>query len=145
MTVHCHRYIIGREVRHGCPLSPLYHRERSKILSPLLFNIYIQSFLDEALENKEDGVKVGGHLVNAIKFTDDQAMVANSKAGLHQAMVANSKAGLQRIMDALNKITEEYVRRINIKNIKVMRISKNKTKQLKISIDGNILYYRNKL
>jgi len=40
--------------------------------------------VDEALENIEDGVKVGGHLVNAVRFADDQTMVANSKAGLQR-------------------------------------------------------------
>jgi len=39
-------------------------------------------------------VKVGRHLGNAVSFADDQAMVANSKAGL------------QRIFDALSKMTE---------------------------------------
>ena len=43
-------------------------------------------------ENVDDGVKVGGHLVNA----DDQVMVVSSNVGL------------QRIMDALNKTTEKY-------------------------------------
>ena len=43
----------------------------------------------------EDGVTVGGHLVNAVRFADDQAMVANSNARL------------QRIMDAHNKMTED--------------------------------------
>jgi len=58
-------------VKQGCPLSPL------------VFNICIKRFVDEELENKEDGVKVGSHLVNAVRFADDQAMVANSKeAGL---------------------------------------------------------------
>jgi len=38
--------------------------------------------MDKALENIKDGVKVGSHLVNAVRCADDQAMVANSKAGL---------------------------------------------------------------
>jgi len=47
----------------------------------------------ETLENIEDGVKVEGHFVKAVRFADDQAMVAFSKAGL------------QRIIDALNTVT----------------------------------------
>jgi len=31
--------------------------------------------------NKEDGVKVESHLVNAVRFADDQAIIANSKVG----------------------------------------------------------------
>jgi len=48
--------------------------------------------------------------VNAVRFADDQAIVAKSKAGLH------------RIMYALNKTTEENGMIINIKKTKVMRI-----------------------
>jgi len=92
-----------------------------------LFNIYIQSLVDKALENIEDGVKVGGHFVNAVRFADDQAMLANSKVGL------------QIIMYALNKTTQKYGMRINIKKTKVLRISKNEAKQLNICIDGNKL------
>jgi len=51
-------------------------------LSPLLFHVYVQKFLDEALENIEDEVNFGGHLVNTVRFADDQAMVENSEAGL---------------------------------------------------------------
>jgi len=36
-------------------------------------------------------------LVNAVRFADDQAIIANSKIGL------------QRIMDALNKTTEKNI------------------------------------
>jgi len=71
--------IIGRGVRQGCSLSSL------------LFNIYIQSFVDEALEKIEDGVNIGGHLVNTVRFADDQTMVANSKAGLQRIMIAQKK------------------------------------------------------
>jgi retron-type reverse transcriptase len=107
--------IIGRGVRQGCPLSPL------------LFNIYIHSLVDEALQNIEDGMKVGGHLVNAIRFADNRAMIVNSKVGL------------QRIMDTLNQTTEKYGTRISIKKTKMLRISKNEAKQLTINIDGNKL------
>ena len=54
-----------------------------------------------------------GHLVNTVRFTDDQARVANSNAGL------------KRIMDALSKATKDHGMRFNIKITKVMRISKN--------------------
>jgi len=40
--------------------------------------------VDEALENNEDGMNVGRHSVNAVRFADDQAMVAISKAGLKE-------------------------------------------------------------
>jgi len=63
----------------------------------------------------EDGMKVGGYLVNAARFADDQAVVANNNAGLQ-------RIGL---IDAQNKTTEEYEMRINNKKTRVMRISKN--------------------
>jgi len=44
-------------------------------------------------------------------------------------------------MDALNKTTKEYGMRINMKKTKMMRISKNEAKQLKIS---SVLLYWNK-
>jgi len=61
-------------------------------LSPIL----LRTKFDEALENIEDKVKFGGHLVNAVRFADDQAMVAIIKAGL------------ERIMDVVKKTTEQY-------------------------------------
>jgi len=43
-------------------------------------------------------------------------------------------------MDALNKTTEEYGMRINIRKAKLMRISKNESKQIKINVDGTIYW-----
>ena len=65
--------------------------------------------------------------MNAVRFVDNQAMVANSNAGL------------QEIIDARNKTTEDHGMKINIKTTKVIRIGKTEGKQMKINIDGNNL------
>jgi Reverse transcriptase (RNA-dependent DNA polymerase) len=62
--------------------------------------------------------------VQAARFADDQAMVANTNAGL------------QRIMDSLHKTSEEYGMKINLKKAKVMRKSRNEGRKNKSKIDG---------
>jgi hypothetical protein len=106
---------VGRGVRQGCPLSPL------------LFNIYIEEIIKEALEDLEEGIKVGGMWIRALRFADDQAMMAGSQEGL------------QTMMDRLNTTSKEYGMRINKKKTKVMRISKGEQKIVKINIDGEEL------
>ena len=58
----------------------------------------------------QDGVLIGGRLVNAVRFADDQAMVADTKTRL------------QRIMDTLTGTAEEFGMKINTKKTKVMSI-----------------------
>ena len=52
--------------------------------------------MKEALEDIEEGVRVGGELVQDVKFADDQGMVASTEFGL------------QRQIDALNSTTKKY-------------------------------------
>src|ERR1043165_6393374 len=54
--------VIGRGVRQRCPLSPL------------LFSMYAEMMTIEAMQDVEEGVKVGGELVKDVKFVDDQGM-----------------------------------------------------------------------
>ena len=58
---------IGRGVRQGCSLSPL------------LFSIYAEKMMVEALDGVDEGVKVGGSLLKDIRFADDQGMVAETQ------------------------------------------------------------------
>ena len=44
---------IRRGVRQGC------------LLSPLLFNIYAEAMMKEAMEEVEEGVRIGGHRIQS--------------------------------------------------------------------------------
>ena len=69
-------------------------------------------------------MKVNELLVKAVRFADDQATVSSSNAGL------------QRIIDALNKTSNDYGMKINIKKTKVMRVCKTGGKKMKTTING---------
>ena len=83
--------------------------------------------MKEFTEDSIDGVLVGGRLVNAIRFADNQAMLASSAKGL------------QRIMDKLNSVADIYGMKINVKKTKSMRISKTGGKPFKITVNGQSL------
>ena len=78
----------------------------------------------EALEEVDHGVKVGGHLIKTIRFADDKAVTASSQRGL------------QLLMDNINRVTQEYGMKINIKQTKVMCIARKTGGKIRILIDG---------
>src|SRR6478609_276624 len=104
--------IIGRGIRQGCPLSLL------------LFSIYAEMTMKEALENVEEGIRVGGELIKDMKYADDQGMVANMETGL------------QSLMDSLNTIAKHYDMKINIKKTKAMVVSRNGGERVNITVEG---------
>ena len=109
---------IGRGVRQGCSLSPI------------LFSIYAEAMMKEAMEDISDGVVIGGKVITDVRFADDQAMVSNTEQGL------------QNIVRKLDETAEKYDMKINIQKTKVMKITRNKdrdNKKLTIKIKGQEL------
>ena len=64
------------------------------------------------MENIAEGITVGGQLITAIRFADDQAMVASSEEGL------------QVIMNQQEQVSRQYEMKINVNKTKVLVISK---------------------
>ena len=74
--------VVGRGVRQGC------------LMSPVLFSMYTESMMKEAMDGIRAGIKVGGKLVKDVRFADNQGMVAGTQKGL------------QKIIDALQGVAE---------------------------------------
>jgi exonuclease III len=92
---------VERGVRQGC------------VISPLLFNLYSEFMIREAMENME-GIKCGGVNITDLRYADDAILVSDKRRKL------------QKMIDKLNDTCKEYGMDINVKKTKVMVMNKMK-------------------
>lgn len=105
---------IRRGVRQGC------------IISPILFNLYSEFMITEALEN-ESGIRFSGRKVTNLRYADDAVLIAESPEEL------------QRMMDKLNEVCKEYGMAINVKKTKVMVVNGTGRVDCSIVLDNTVL------
>ena len=49
------------------------------ILYPLLFNIYAENIMREALEDWDGGISIGGRRITNLRYADDTTLIAETK------------------------------------------------------------------
>src|SRR5207247_520212 len=105
---------VERGVRQGC------------VISPMLFNLYSEFMIQEAMEGVE-GIRFGGVNITNLKYADDAVLVAEKRRKM------------QKMIDRLNTTCKAYGMEINVKKTKVMIMNgtaKPKGMQQCIVLDG---------
>jgi len=106
---------IKRGVRQGC------------ILSPILFNLYSEFLIQEALESTK-GIKINGINITNIRYADDTVLLAESEDELHGMIT--------KLCDSC----ANYGMSLNAKKTKVMLIRKgNEDHAVDIKAEGTRL------
>ena len=87
-------------VRQGC------------LLSPTLFNIFLEEIMNDALENFEGLVNVSGRPINNLRFADDIAGIASSNSELQELVQriheSSKKYGMEISQEKTKVMTNQY-------------------------------------
>lgn len=108
---HTQKLPIKRGVRQGC------------VLSPSLFNLYSEEIFKEALDDRQEGVKLGGEIINNIRYADDTAILAENLEDL------------QTLVNLVNEASRRRGLKINTTKTKWMVVGKINIPQRQIWID----------
>ena len=104
-------------VRQGC------------ILSPCLFNIFLEQIMTDALESFEGSVGVGGRKFNNLRFADDIDLLAGSREELKE------------LTERLDETTRRYGMEISAEKSKIMGTSRirDNVEQTHLEVSGEKL------
>ena len=78
------------------------------LLSPDLFNFFLENILTEAFECEQCGINVDGYRLRDLRFADDIALIAETEADL------------QNLLDRVHDTSNKYGMEINVPKTKVM-------------------------
>ncbi len=93
------------------------------MMSPWLFNVFMDGIMREAKENLQGGVQLTNTNVQILPFADDIVMVAEKKDDV------------QRNLDEMKKGTDKSGTRMHVEKTRVMIVSRTE-EECKLSIEG---------
>ena len=93
-------------------------------LSPILFNLYSEYLIREALQQYE-GITIGGERLNNIRYADDTVLIADSKEKL------------QEMVNRMCEICRRYSMELNAKKTKIMHVTEREKEELSIQADSD--------
>src|SRR6267154_1152463 len=103
--------VVERGVRQGC------------VIFPLLFNLYSELMIKEAMEGME-GVAFNGINVTDLRYADDAVLMVDT------VLVTDRRKRVQKMINRLTEICKASGMEINVKKTKVIIMNKtDKTKE----------------
>lgn len=106
---------IKKGVRQGC------------ILSPMLFNLYVERAFTESISDSPIGLKINGIPINNIRYADDTVILADN---------AND---LQILLNKVNSESQRLGLNINTTKTKFMAVSRNNIPNTRIYLNGEVI------
>jgi hypothetical protein len=86
------------------------------VLSPLLFNIFLELIMAMALDGTEEGAVIGGQTINDLRFADDIALLAKQANGLQESLTKVVQVSREMGMSInVLKTESQFLGRGNIK------------------------------
>ena len=87
--------------------------KQGDVLSPTLFNIYINGNVNNLNNSNTDPIKIGNTNINSLLFADDIVLLSNSEQGL------------QNSLDCLSKFCDSWKLEVNRQKSKVIVFNSN--------------------
>src|SRR6218665_192120 len=61
------------------------------VLSPLLFNIFLEMIMAMALDESNEGADIGGERIGDLRFADDIALLTKQEKGLQKTLTKSHR------------------------------------------------------